>query len=322
MPSAYAGARGKEKQLLVAGCSLLGEWVDICRLAPSTVRMGRRSQLEGGVHMIHRFLDRLICALRFCRDYGTPMRMAWEESRGGQRQVTAVDRESGVACRCRPGARRMFGEVWHERDYDVPKLPVRPGDTVIDVGANQGFFTCYAAWRGARVIALEPDPASRVLLEANVSRNGFAESVRILPWAASGRRGEVRFHASDALGGGMSSICREFISAMRVPVRETIQVRAVTLEDVFEECALGEVRLCKLDCEGAELDIVRSLPARVRSRVHAFVIEYHGNYPLREVVDALLAWDSHAIAFAEPKSYCERNILRAVRRDALRAVEW
>ena len=55
-----------------------------------------------------------------------------------------------------------------ERDYDVPRMQIRPNDIVVDIGANQGVFTCYAAYHGARVYAFEPFPQSFETLQENV----------------------------------------------------------------------------------------------------------------------------------------------------------
>ena len=50
-----------------------------------------------------------------------------------------VDKASGIRCVCNVGSYHIFGETWYSRVYDVPGLPIRPGDVVFDVGANQGF---------------------------------------------------------------------------------------------------------------------------------------------------------------------------------------
>jgi len=55
----------------------------------------------------------------------------------------------------------------------VKGVPIRPGDIVLDIGANQGFFSCYAAHKGAKVFAFEPVPELRDRLMFNLRRNGF-----------------------------------------------------------------------------------------------------------------------------------------------------
>ena len=67
---------------------------------------------------------------------------------------------------------RLFGAV------------IQPGATVVDVGANFGYYTVIgarAAGPTGRIYAFEPDPGARDLLRRNVEANGFRDRVTILP---------------------------------------------------------------------------------------------------------------------------------------------
>src|SRR5260221_14521456 len=69
-----------------------------------------------------------------------------------------------------------FGEIAAIRKF------IRPGQTVLDLGANIGWFTLlFARHVGAagRVIAFEPGPLSNALLTANVMINGYADRVTV-----------------------------------------------------------------------------------------------------------------------------------------------
>ena len=63
--------------------------------------------------------------------------------------MIAVDRQTGVRCPFPQAAFHMLSSIWYEHDYDIPDMPIREGDVVIDIGANHGFFACYAASKGA-----------------------------------------------------------------------------------------------------------------------------------------------------------------------------
>ena len=91
--------------------------------------------------------------------------------------MTVVDRQTGVKCECLVSSYHMFGETWYTRVYDVPGVHIRKGDVVIDIGANQGFFTCYAARLGAKVYAFEPYLQSYARLLYNIKQNGFEDNV-------------------------------------------------------------------------------------------------------------------------------------------------
>jgi FkbM family methyltransferase len=93
------------------------------------------------------------------------------------------------------GDRVMTPLIRRDRHWEAPearflRAAIRPGATVLDVGANVGYMTLLAAHAvgpAGQVVAVEPEPANLALLRANVWLNGFA-SVRVLPVAAWSRR--------------------------------------------------------------------------------------------------------------------------------------
>ena len=110
---------------------------------------------------------------------------------------------------------------------------LRPGMTVLDLGANLGMYTLRALRKGCRVFSYEPTPRTCRLLQQNIKVNGFLES---------GRSHVVFFEIPGMCG--HNSIYEED--------RETrsITVPTVTLESQIEEIGRGDV--IKMDIEGAE----------------------------------------------------------------------
>jgi len=266
---------------------------------------------------------RLISYLGSYLHYGNPWQVWWQRkagAKGGEFEVK--DRSSGVACICRPEAHRMFGEVWFDRDYDVPGVPLRAGDQVLDIGGNQGFFACYAAQRGCRVISFEPDPENVKLLERNLQTNKLVSQVTVIAAAVKGSSGETRLFRTDRLGGGMNTTIPHFAQELGFDQQDVVAVAAVKLADELKKRGIDQVRLCKMDCEGAELEIVQSLTQEDMERVDSFALEFHREaYAPKELVAALERWDTHHIFLASPKSYCERDILYAVHKRVMREVQ-
>ncbi len=56
---------------------------------------------------------------------------------------------------------------------------------------------------------------------------------------------------------------------------ETVQVEAVTLEDLISRMPDASIDLVKMDIEGAELDVLERIPAEVLARVRQFTVEFH-----------------------------------------------
>ncbi len=210
----------------------------------------------------------------------------------GREMVTVTDRRTGLHFRCLRGADRMLGEICHSRIYDIETAPLRPGDVVLDVGANHGFAACWFAYHGAQVYAFEPAPQVYELMVQNVAANGLTDRVRTFPEAISGREGRAELLISPVLGGGTSTLHPEL--AATLPITGRTEVRVRSLPAVIEELGLDRIRLLKLDCEGSELEILRSLDPALLDRIDSMAIEYHpAVYSLVELVETLLATGFH-----------------------------
>jgi FkbM family methyltransferase len=267
-------------------------------------------------------LSRLFSLVESWLRYGNPVEIVWQRMRlSSLTEFRIVDRRSGVVCRCRPAAHRMFGEVWFDRDYDVPGLVLRPGDVVLDIGGNQGFFACYAAWRGCCVLTFEPDTANVRLLRRNLEANGFESHVKVVQAAVKATAGEVRLLRTERLGGGMNTTVAQFAKRFGFADGESVQVSAVDLPGTIKTEGIERVRLCKMDCEGAELEIVETLTPVEMGRIDAFAVEFHRDaYSPDHLVAALERWGTHYVFPAASKNYCHRDILYALSKKLVREI--
>jgi FkbM family methyltransferase len=253
------------------------------------------------------------------RNYRHPLGLLAQRALG-RPTVTVTDRATSLRFRCLKDADRMLGEIVHSRVYDVPTAPVRAGDVVVDVGANHGFAACWFASRGARVLAFEPSPRVFPLLTANIAANGLGDRITAFPEAVAGEEGTATLLVSPTLGGGMTTLHPGFVERHQLPVEQRVPVRTRSLSGVLGELGIGRVRLLKLDCEGSELDILRSLDRETLDRIDSLAIEYHSDvYPLSSLVELVLDWgDFHLSKVVTPD--VENANLHAVHRRALE--EW
>ena len=264
----------------------------------------------------HMLLDELIRILSGFAKYGNPVHVALKRKFSKDGLMAISDRRTGVTVTATVKSSHMFGETWHTHDYDVPGCPLRAGDCVIDIGANQGFFSCYAALKGAKVYAFEPFPESFGRLQQNIERNGFSSQVVPSRLAVSSSNGKATFWCSEYLGGGANTIVEAHLKSIPESIRDKIEVETVSIDSVLSELP-EQIRLCKVDCEGAELDILKSLSNP--SRIDSFAIEYHPSaYRLRDLIEAVLAWGTHQISFAKTTHmlYAVRNAVLSEYADA------
>jgi FkbM family methyltransferase len=252
--------------------------------------------------------------------YGNPYQMLVQRVLGNSLKLFDVkDRASRVACWCTPGSHRMFSEIWFYKAYDVPGVNLRPGDLVLDIGANQGFYSCYAAYQGARVIAFEPDTESYATLTRNLKRNGFTDRVIARCQAVGRETGQIDFYTTPMLGGGMNTTSAEFATYFHHA--KSRKVDCVKFSDILGAIPDERVRLCKLDCEGAELDILGSLDISHAERIDAFALEYHPQaYPVDRIIECMLAWETHEVMFAPSKGAAPVSVIYALSKSVLRDI--
>jgi FkbM family methyltransferase len=164
---------------------------------------------------------------------------------------------------------------------------VRPGDVVLDVGANLGYVTCYLAWltgMSGLVHAIEPSSGMRSLLYRNVAVNGHA-NVRISGVALGPRRGRARLWLSS------SDLGRHSLHVRNVPAVADSELVPQLPTDVYwiEQMSSVPVALLKLDVEGAELAVLESARKMLAATRHVWLefwpagIEAAGGDPFRIV---------------------------------------
>lgn len=165
----------------------------------------------------------------------------------------------------------MLKEIWHDHDYAPPFIRIRPADIIVDIGANVGFFTVYAALLAfqGRVYSFEPFFEAFERLSDNVARNKL-KNVSVFPRAVFSHSGSVSLFVSNENSGGHSLVPPS-------EATEAISVPALTLEQFVRQEQLTRIDLLKLDCEGSEYDILLTAPASVLRVCRSIVMEYHTN---------------------------------------------
>lgn len=189
--------------------------------------------------------------------------------------------------------------VYIKRDYGR----IKPNLTVIDIGANIGVFAIYAATTapGTRVYAYEPMPSTFQLMVENIRRNDLEE--RIIPAQLGVTAGKERRRLYAGTESQFSSI---------YPTgdpRTYVDVDCVSLADILEENSIHECDLLKLDCEGAEFEILYNTPSEYLSRIKAIRMEYHNDAAGGErSLKPLLAFlRSHGFGVRKLKEVSERS---------------
>jgi FkbM family methyltransferase len=173
--------------------------------------------------------------------------------RSGLRVIDATGRLPGTLAEV--FVRRRYGSVGSFR-------------TIVDVGANVGSFTVYAAQSSpeARIFCYEPEEQNFRLLKQNIRINGLEGRVAAFQYAvasnSSSRKLAVRM-----------SLCNSFDYLCDGSSDQT--VGCTTLRDIRAEHGLDTLDLLKMNCEGAEYEILGACSSRDYDGIRNIRLEYH-----------------------------------------------
>jgi FkbM family methyltransferase len=179
---------------------------------------------------------------------------------------------NGLRFETRPGTldAAIFKEVFVHKLYTPAGFEIGPRDVVVDIGAQIGAFSVFAAQAASqgRVISFEPAPANFALLKRNIELNSLRH-VEALPQAVSDAVGERELRLSHNTGG------HSFHTVDRSAPTAIIRVAAVTLAEIARDRRVTEIDFLKMDCEGEEYSIIDSCSDELLRRIRRMAMEVH-----------------------------------------------
>lgn len=148
----------------------------------------------------------------------------------------------------------VFG-IWEPDLTAWMRSRLSAGRTLIDVGANIGYFSLLGSrlvGPSGRVVAIEALPATYRQLEDNLARNA-ATNVRALNVAATAAPGMVTLYGGEAHNSGTTStVAADGLDALT-------DVEGLPLADLLHPEEIAAAKVVKIDVEGAELDVLQGM---------------------------------------------------------------
>jgi FkbM family methyltransferase len=184
-----------------------------------------------------------------------------------------------------------YWEIWLTQFF--ARL-VKPGMTVIDVGANFGYYTVLfgdAVGATGRVIAIEPVPSTAAILRKTIDINGLTHTTHLVV-AAAGDRDDAEVHMLVPPGEPKNA------AVVAAPREGSIIVPSVTIDRLTRD--LDRLDIVKIDAEGAESTILAGMNetiARFKPRIllefnaarypdpDAFLADIERSYPIIRSLD-------------------------------------
>jgi|TARA_Y100000310_G_C20684831_1_gene818289 FkbM family methyltransferase len=204
--------------------------------------------------------------------------------------IYRIEKKAKFRLRVNTSDKLTVFEVWKSKEYIDSEFGIKKGDIVVDIGANIGAFSVYAAKKASNghVFAYEPDKENYSMVLKNKSLNNI-DNLFLFNLAISAKKGTIDLCTS-RLNKGAHSI-------YEADSKKKIKVETITLKDILTANKIKRVNYLKIDVEGTEYNILLNTPPEVIKKVDKIVLEYH---------DFL----NHTYSYLDLKKYLEDNGFR------------
>lgn len=135
-------------------------------------------------------------------------------------------------------------EIWEENVYEVNEGRFNLGGVVVDIGANIGSFSIFAAHHGAKVYAIEPEPHNADALRKNIALNNMQDLIVVSEIGISNFIGTAVI--SDRGGG----------ATIKDDINDGSTINITTLDRYVADHNIESIDVLKIDVEGSETEII------------------------------------------------------------------
>jgi len=178
----------------------------------------------------------------------------------------------------------VFFDIFYEREY-ADYFPFYKTVNIIDIGAHYGFFSLFAAAntsKDSKIIAIEPDAMNFNRLVQNISSNNL-QNVESINCAISSENGQSEFFSGNGVN---STLLNDY--ALKKPGSISKAIETQTLTKIIEDNNLSYIDFLKMDCEGAEYQILQGMPSRVFDKIGIISMEFHDTKDVRYTGETII----------------------------------
>lgn len=173
-------------------------------------------------------------------------------------------------------------EIWCQRIY-IKYYQIKDRDIVIDIGANIGVFSIFAARaaKEVKVFSYEPTPEVFERLLKNIKINNLENFIFPFQIGVGGNSGE-RILFIHPEGSTSNTFYEDYLSDYK---NNLVPVKTITLGDIFRNNNLECCDFLKIDAEGAEYEILFNTSSEHLRKIKNIALEYHQGY--EEIIEFL-----------------------------------
>lgn len=162
--------------------------------------------------------------------------------------------------------------------YNFNTIDFQEGDIVIDIGANVGMISIYLAkkYPFLKIYAFEPVKQNYENLLKNIEINNINEGIITAENVAITKdRRNMNIITPLNNTGGSSFVIERDLNAINSNIN--LNVKSITFDDIFEKYNIDKCKLLKIDCEGAEYEILYNASENNLRKCNNMRAEFHGN---------------------------------------------
>ena len=185
-----------------------------------------------------------------------------------KKDYVIFETRSGLKIKIRVNSTDLMAltHVWMIQEYSDDDFPISNDDVIIDVGAHIGLFALFASQfcKNGKIFCYEPIKENYKILIENIEMNQIQN---IFPnnLAVTKETSRVKIFLNDDQSG----------HSMFTQNKNFVEVDSKSLSDIFIDNGIKECDFLKLDCEGAEYEIVESISSDLFTKINKTAIEYH-----------------------------------------------
>jgi FkbM family methyltransferase len=179
--------------------------------------------------------------------------------------------------------------TYKEDEYDFKSMVPLDGDAMIDAGGYVGSTAILYAqlYPMARIFCVEPLPENLEIIRKNISQNKLWDRITLVEkalWSVSQKVIPIYYRDQSDVGAVHKFVGSAFPSYHETVSKDFASVETISLPDLIHAYKLGNIRVLKIDTEGAEYETLAGAPLDYLKRIQTIVGEYHNINPGKETV--------------------------------------
>jgi FkbM family methyltransferase len=171
---------------------------------------------------------------------------------------------------------KTFKEVIVNNVYERKQFKINKGERWVDLGGNVGAFALVALSKGAEVDIYEPDPYNCKMIEENLKLNNYDANIFNKAVVANDKK-KMKMYVGNDMQVWRNSVYKNWGN-------QSFNVDCIHFSEVLNDTNL----CCKMDIEGAEMDILENMKLFPKKMVAEWSLDIDTNLNrYRKIVDKL-----------------------------------